>query len=209
MCSGERKDVLGALAHGRDMSVLMLCWCQPHGKPGTGLTSLGEIRCPVVSSKCAPGSAPCGGWLCCWYQVPLISVMSGMYCAGDFSFSLSQAQECQEQRPHILPALPHAGSAAGMAARRCWAGASLGLLEHHSCRAGIWCPPPPRGFGSWHRILVAGCHGVLWWMFGGERGPGLECRDVVLSETLLPVPVREPSVLWSRIQHGTTVCWSL
>lgn len=39
----ERKDVLGALAHSRDMSVLVLCWCQPHGKPGTGLTSLGEI----------------------------------------------------------------------------------------------------------------------------------------------------------------------
>lgn len=104
--------MLGALAHSRDMSVLVLCWCQPHGKPGTGLTSLGEIRCRVVPSKHAPGSPPCGGWLCCRYQVPLISVMSGMHYAGDFSSSVSQDQECQEQRPHILPALPHAGSAA-------------------------------------------------------------------------------------------------
>lgn len=141
--------MLGALAHGRDMSVLMLCWCQLHGKPGTGLTSLGEIRCPVVSSKCAPGSAPCGGWLCCWYQVPLISVMSGMYCAGDFSFSLSQAQECQEQRPHILlPCLMQA-------ALQGWLPAGAGL-EH------LW--------GYWSIIPAEQGYGVP--LLQGDLGPG-------------------------------------
>lgn len=201
-CSGERKDVLGALAHGRDMSVLVLCWCQPHGKPGTGLTSLGEIQCPVVPSKHAPGSAPCGGWLCCWYQVPLISVMSGMHYAGDFSSSVSQAQECQEQRPHIVPALPHAGSAALQHSAGCSAGLEhpwgfwsiLGapgasLLQSRGMVSpspeGTWGPGP----GYWLQGARSGdavCHGASWWMFGGEPGPGLECRDVVLSAATAP-----------------------
>lgn len=82
------------LEHGRDMSVPVLCQCQPRGKPGTGFSSLGKLRCPVVPSKRAPGSARCGGCLCCWYQVPLISEMSGMHRAVDFSSPMSQAQAC-------------------------------------------------------------------------------------------------------------------
>lgn len=73
-----------------------------------------------------------------------------------------------------------------LAAHRCWAGAALGLLEHHSCRAGIWYPSPPRGLGVLAQDLgcrVPWCVTVDVW---GELGPGLEHRDVVLSAATAP-----------------------
>lgn len=209
--------MLGALANGRDTSVPVFCWCQPHGKPGTGLTSLGEMRCLVVPSKCAPGSAPCGGWLCCWYQVPLISVMSGMYYARDFSSSVSQAQACQEQRPHTLPALPHAAlrHPAGCPPVLGWS--SLGapgasLLQSRDMVSlsskGSWGPGTGSGLQG-ARPGDAGCHGALRWMFGESWVQGWSAGMWSCQQPLLPVPVREPPVLWSRTQHSTSGCWSL
>lgn len=119
------------------------CW--PPGEPGVGLTGLGEMRWPMARSKRAPGSAPHQGWPCCPYQVPLISVMSGMHHAGAFS-----SQACQERSPRTLPALPHAGSAALRLLAGCLPvprSSILGAPGTSVCRVVTPCPPSRRGFG--------------------------------------------------------------
>lgn len=108
-----------------------------------------------------------------WYQVPLISVMSGMHHAGVFSAAVSQA--CQERRPHTLPALPDAGSAAlwHLAGWLHVPRSSIpGAPGSSLLQSGARCSPPQRGFG------------VLAWELGC-RVPGLGTQGV-MAERLVP-----------------------
>lgn len=182
------------LGHCRDMSVPVLSWCQPPGKPGTGLTSLGEIQCPSGPFQVCPGLCSLRGLAV--LLVPGTSYLGNVRNALCWGFFLL----CEPNPSVPGTETPHPACSASC--RHCcpgWLPAGAGL-EHPW---GSWSITPaqqgygvPSSKGAWGpgtgsrlqgaRPGDAGCRGASWWMFGGEPGTGLEHRHVFLSPATAP-----------------------